>query len=199
MTIKVVAVAVLSVLAGALGLYLLDPESSSGAEGATAETTEASLDAYLVGEMRGLIRQEPRTLPAIPVLKPDGEPALLTELDPKIRLVNVWASWCGPCRAEMPQLARLQEALGDEDFEVAALNVDREGPPKAYEALSDWGAEGLPVYADPSLAAAVEIARGALPMSVIVDRDGTVLYEYIGPLEWDAPEALAFFEALKAR
>jgi len=224
MNIKVVLVGLLSVAAAALAVLMLNPEgrgnpaqrggdaemTANGAESGTlvgtdaasvaaATATQAALAPLLVGELKGLVKQSPRPLPKLPVLKPDNSAGFITELSPKVRLWNVWASWCGPCRVEMPALANLQAALGDDTFEVAALNVDFEGFPKAHAALDDWGVEGLVVYADPSLDAAQSIAKGFLPMSVVTDQDGMVLYEFIGTLDWDAPEVIAFFTALKAR
>lgn len=181
----------------ALGLYLLNPESSSGVSTAWAEK-QALLAPLLVGEMAKLDKVIPRPVPSIIVMRDDGSPIALDEFSGKALLINIWASWCIPCKAEMPELAALQTALGDNAFEVVAVTVDRGGIDQARDTLLDWGIKELNLYADPTGKAAIDVARGKLPMSLVVTADGTVLYEFLGPLAWDKPEALRFFETLKS-
>ena len=161
-------------------------------------TPKTGLDAYLVGEMSKIrVHGAPGPVSKQILTNEAGEKFTLRDWKGKAMLVNLWASWCAPCKKEMPELANLQKHLGDDDFEVVAINVDRGGIGQARDVLAEWGIDGLDLYAEPTMAIAFEVANGALPMSMIVDKDGIVRASFLGPLKWDAPEALALFEALK--
>jgi len=160
---------------------------------------DVALAPYLKGEMQELEPLPTREpLYEYPIYLDSGELVPLNRFKGKALLINIWASWCAPCRAEMPELAHLQQELGDDDFEVVAINADYGGLEQAREVLEEWDITGLAVYADPTLKTAQELANGRLPMSLLVARDGTVVAKYLGPLKWDAPEALTLFRALKA-
>lgn len=162
-------------------------------------TVDSAIQPYLKGEMAklkvpdGNIRVSDHI-----IMLEDGSPVALSELAKgRVLLVNLWASWCAPCRKEMPELAHLQKLLGDDGFEVVAITVDRGGIAAARETLDEWGIEGLALYAEPTMKIAMDLANGALPTSVIVDKKGVVRATYLGPLKWDAPEAQALIKALK--
>ena len=121
----------------------------------------------------------------------------LRDFKGKVLLINFWASWCAPCRAEMKDLAALQKQLGNDDFEVIAVNADRGGIKMADRTLKEWGIEGLTLYADPKLALVQEFASVGLPTSLIVSKDSKIIARYLGELDWDAPESVAFFKALR--
>ena len=157
------------------------------------------LGPYLKGPLAGLtVNADPTPVTDHIVATQDGSPIKLSDMTGKAMLINLWASYCVPCRVEMPELAALQQELGDERFEVVAVNVDRGGHRMAAEIMEEWDVVGLNVYADPTAKIAFDLGQGALPMSLIVDRQGLVRAYYLGPLKWDAPEALTFFEALRA-
>ncbi len=161
-------------------------------------TVDAPINSYLIGEMAKLTLPEtPQSLSSHIIMRADGSPVALKELAGKVMLINLWAPWCAPCRAEMKELAALEEQLGDDDFEVVAINVNRGGIPEAEETLKDWGVSGLNLYAEPTMKIAFDLAEGALPTSLVVDKTGAVRALYLGPLKWDAPESLALFKALK--
>ena len=131
------------------------------------------------------------------IMAETGEPKKLSQMAGKAMLINLWAPWCAPCRAEMKELANLQTHLGDDEFEVIAINVDRGGILQAEETLQEWGIEGLALYAEPTMGIAIDLAEGKLPTSFVVDKAGEVRALFVGPLAWDKPEALELFEALK--
>lgn len=156
------------------------------------------IEPFLKGAMAELtVPDAPMPLSDHIIMSENGEPKKLSLMAGKAMLINLWAPWCAPCRAEMKELANLQHELGDADFEVVAVNVNRGGIPEARETLEEWGIEGLPLYAEPTMKIAFDLAEGALPTSFIVDKAGNVRALYLGPLAWDGPEALALFEALK--
>jgi thiol-disulfide isomerase/thioredoxin len=153
---------------------------------------------YLTGEMAKLtVPAAPQVLSDHIIMSENGEPQKLSDMKGRAMLINLWAPWCAPCRAEMSELANLQHELGDADFEVIAINVDRGGIGQARATLEEWGIEGLGLYAEPTMAIAFDLAEGALPTSFVVDKAGNVRALFLGPLAWDKPEALAMFEALK--
>jgi len=120
-------------------------------------------------------------------------------------LLNLWATWCVPCREEMPALADLQTKLGGADFEVVAVNIDTNNPdkPKAWLKEVGIGAERLAYYADPSARVFQELKRigkaFGMPTTVLIDPNGCEIASLAGPAEWASEDALAMIRtALKA-
>lgn len=161
-------------------------------------TTDHAINSYLNGEMAKLTLPEKlEPVAGHIIMRADGSPVALDEMKGKVLLVNLWAPWCAPCRAEMKELAHLQQALGDDKFEVVTVNVDRGGIAQAKETLKEWGVETLPVYAEPTMKIAIDLGGGRLPTSVIVDSNSIVRAVFVGPLAWDKPESIKLFTALK--
>ena len=131
--------------------------------------------------------------PAPEVNFTDGEanPLTLADFRGKVVLVNLWATWCGPCIREMPTLDRLQAELGSADFEVVAIAQDRKGLEVVTPFVRDHGLEQLRVYIDSSSQATRAFGALGLPTSVLIDRAGNEIGRLIGPAEWDSPEAFA--------
>lgn len=127
----------------------------------------------------------------------DGQetPLTLAAWKGRVVLLNLWATWCAPCRSEMPALDRLQAAMGGEDFEVVALSVDRKGIEASAKFLQDAGIEHLRLYVDASSKAMFDLRARGLPTTFLIDRQGRLIGRLIGPAEWDAPEAKALISA----
>jgi len=119
----------------------------------------------------------------------DGKPLKLSDWRGKVTLVNLWATWCAPCRKEMPALAALQSKLGGPDFEVLAISIDRKGAVASAAFLDEAKATALKLYVDPSSKALGALQAIGLPASVLIDRDGREIGRLLGPAEWNAPEA----------
>ncbi|SDD80791.1 TlpA disulfide reductase family protein [Kordiimonas lacus] len=182
---------ILVVLLGAAAYRLFLPST-------TSFPADAPINSYLKGEMAKLsLPEEPKGLTDHIIMREDGSPIKLSAMKGKAMLINLWASWCAPCRAEMHELANLQRELGDDTFEVVAITVDRGGVLQAKDTLEEWGVEGLNLYAEPTMAIALELADGKLPTSYIIGADGQVKAYFLGPLKWDTPDAIALFTALK--
>ena len=118
-----------------------------------------------------------------------GAAKLLSNWRGKVVLVNLWATWCGPCRKEMPALARLQSKLGGADFEVVAISIDRKGAPASAAFLAEAGATALKLYIDPSTKSLGAVQAIGLPATLLIDREGREIGRLLGPAEWDSPEA----------
>lgn len=120
-----------------------------------------------------------------------GATRSLAQFRGKALLVNFWATWCAPCREEMPALDRLQEKLGSEQFEVIALSLDRGGPERASRFLLDFGNRNLTLYLADITAVRRAIGVFGLPTTLLLDREGREVYRVVGPAEWDSPEMIA--------
>jgi thiol-disulfide isomerase/thioredoxin len=132
---------------------------------------------------------------------PDGRKLNLGDFRGRAVLLNLWATWCVPCRAEMPALDRLQAQAGGPGFEVVAVNVDTARLDRPAAFLDQVGVRTLSRYADPS-ADAFETLRVSgkalgLPASLLIDAQGCELALIGGPAKWDSPDALALIAALK--
>lgn len=116
-----------------------------------------------------------------------GEPRTLAHFKGKLVLLNLWATWCAPCREEMPALDRLQAALGGPRFEVVALSVDQQGPEVARKFFADVGVKSLALYVDRSAQATFKLGAVGLPSTLLVDPRGREIGRHVGPAKWDSP------------
>lgn len=128
-----------------------------------------------------------------------GRQRNLSEFRGKVVLLNIWATWCGPCRREMPSLDRLQRLLGGADFDVVALSIDRSGIETVRKFYADVGIRNLPSYLDSSGKAARELATIGVPATLLIDRAGRELGRLIGPAEWDEPDIVQFLKRIIAQ
>jgi thiol-disulfide isomerase/thioredoxin len=142
------------------------------------------------------IPTEPARLRDLAFKQPDGRDTTLSALRGKTVLVNLWATWCAPCRHEMPALDRLQQKFGGPDFEVVAINIDTRNPEKAKAFLDEVGVKSLAQYADPSAKIFQDLKSVGrafgMPTTLLLDKDGCELAYLAGPAEWSSPDAFAF-------
>ncbi len=171
---------------------------------ASSAQRSARLAPLAHGDIAALaVERTPRYATPIAFDGPDGHKLTLADFRGRALILNLWATWCVPCRAEMPALDRLQARAGAADFEVVAVDVDtaRLDRPKAF--LDGIGVKSLARYADPS-ADSFESLRVAgkalgLPTSLLIDKDGCELGVVAGPVNWDSDDAAKVVEALKGR
>jgi thiol-disulfide isomerase/thioredoxin len=186
-----------------VAVYVTGDGQGNGGEGGVCEAAApraAALDPLATGELAAFqVAKEPQKLTDLAFTGADEEPMTLADFQGRVALVNLWATWCAPCRAEMPALDRLQAALGGEDFAVVPVSVDTGERDRPAQFLESIGVENLPLYTDPSTKIFEALkARGlavGLPVTVLLDRDGCRLGHINGPAEWDSEDGRALIEA----
>ena len=130
-------------------------------------------------------------MPELQFVDGEGHALTLAEFRGRVVLLNIWATWCVPCRKEMPTLDRLQAKLGSRDFQVVALSIDRAGIPPVGQFYKELGLTALGTYVDKSGKAAGSLGTVGIPTTLLVDRDGQEVARKVGPAEWDSPEVIA--------
>lgn len=138
------------------------------------------------------MHEAPQDLPPITFQDDAGQTLSLDAWRGKYVLLNVWATWCVPCRREMPTLDSLQASLGGETFEVLALSIDRAGVEAVRRFYDEIGVANLRLLIDESGRAAGDWGVVGLPTTILVDPERRELGRLIGPAEWDRPEMSAF-------
>ena len=146
-----------------------------------------------------VMHDAPKPVAAINFDDAQGRSRSLAEFKGKVVLLNIWATWCGPCRKEMPALDRLQAALGGPEFEVVALSIDRGGTDAVRKFFADIGIRTLAMYLDSSGQALRTLSALGLPTTLLIDREGREIGRLIGPAEWDSPEMIEFVRCVVAK
>ena len=164
-----------------------------------AQAAAAALDPLVGGELAAFtIARQPEDLSALRFNGADGGPTTLAAFDGKVALVNLWATWCAPCRKEMPSLDRLQAALGGADFSVVPISIDTGDPMRPGTFLEEIGVKNLPVYTDRTTRIFEELkTKGiavGLPVTLLLDRKGCHLGHINGPAEWDSEDGRRLIE-----
>ncbi|MEK9971626.1 MAG: TlpA disulfide reductase family protein [Ferrovibrio sp.] len=131
-------------------------------------------------------------------LDPKDQTVTLEAFRGKVVLVNLWATWCAPCREEMPALDRLQGMRGGKDFAVLAIAQDRAGRAKVEKFLADIRATRLAPYLDTSMKSGRAWGVFGLPTSILIDRQGREVGRFVGGAEWDQADALKLIDAVIA-
>ncbi len=135
-----------------------------------------------------VMHEAPKAVGAIAFRDDRGQTRSLADFKGKVVLLNIWATWCGPCRREMPALDRLQAALGGPDFEVVPVSIDRGGLETVRKFYSEIGVRNLAMYVDASGQALRTVGAMGLPTTLLIDRAEREIGRIVGPAEWDSPE-----------
>jgi thiol-disulfide isomerase/thioredoxin len=142
------------------------------------------------GQMAAFIfRKSPEELPEVKFLDAEGKERTLAHWRGKVVLLNLWATWCLPCRKEMPALDRLQAEMGSDKFQVVAVSVDRTGLAGARKFLDETKTGKLALYADPTARLATTLRAAGLPATLLLDAQGREVGRLLGPAEWDSDDA----------
>lgn len=141
---------------------------------------------------------EPKAAPDVALTDPADAEHRLADWRGKVLLVNFWATWCAPCREEMPSLDALQGALGGDDFQVLTVASGRNPPPAIDRFFEEEGIANLPKLMDPRQQLARAFGVAGLPVSVLIDRDGREVARLIGDADWNSPAAHSVIEQMIA-
>jgi thiol-disulfide isomerase/thioredoxin len=199
-----VLAALLGAGAGLAGVYGIGALTRNGAaadpECAEALKTAQKLKSLTHGEVAAVAPAEKAMrVPDITFHDGAGKAVKLSDFRGRTVLVNLWATWCVPCRKEMPALDKLASLLGGPDFSVVAINIDTRDPEKPKKFLSEIGATKLSYYEDASGNVFQELKRVGramgLPTSIIVDKKGCEVAHIAGPAEWASADAIALLKA----
>jgi len=125
----------------------------------------------------------------------NNESLTLSTLKGKVVLLNFWATWCPPCREEIPSMMKLNSAMAGKPFQMVAVSID-EGGKKAVEDFFKDSHFTLPAYLDPETSAAKVYGITGVPETFVIDKGGIIVKKVIGPMDWNSPEAIAFLERL---
>jgi thiol-disulfide isomerase/thioredoxin len=203
-------------LTGVLAVVLLGATATwvgvtgRGQQGVTAPECRASeaaaqrLARFARGEVAAVVTSKnPARPPDVNFVGPEGQAVALADFKGRAVLVNLWATWCVPCRQEMPALDKLQATLGGRDFEVVAINVDTRNPEKPKTWLAENGIRHLAYYSEPTGKLLQVLQRSGhvigLPTTVLVDAAGCEIALLKGPAEWAGDDAIALVRAALGR
>nr|WP_298098516.1 TlpA disulfide reductase family protein [uncultured Shinella sp.] len=210
---KLIAIAGLAgLLAGGAAIYV--KESLSGnATGAVASADPAAcplaaakaeaITPFSKGQVAAMRTvDEHRTLPDLVFDGPDGKRKTIADFAGKTLLVNLWATWCVPCREEMPALNALQKDLGSDKFEVVAINIDTGDDEKPKTFLDETKVHDLGYYRDASMGVFNTLKKEGLafglPVTLLMDDKGCLISAMNGPAAWDSEDAKALINAALA-
>ncbi|MDQ6432669.1 TlpA disulfide reductase family protein [Mesorhizobium sp. LHD-90] len=175
-----------------------DPADSCTLKADMAKTVAASA----TGQVAAMLPADPpQSLAKLAFNAPDGKPMTLADRAGKTVLLNLWATWCAPCRAEMPALDALQKEAGDDGFEVIAVNVDSGDDTKPKKFLAETQISALAYYRDNTLDLFNDLKRRGLalglPVTLLIDGEGCLLAHMNGPAEWAGEDAKKLIAAAR--
>jgi thiol-disulfide isomerase/thioredoxin len=140
--------------------------------------------------------KEKSAAPAISVISMDNQQLTLASLKGKVVLLNFWATWCPPCREEIPSMIKLNSSMVGKPFKMVCVSVDEGGKKAVEDFFKNSGYYSLPAYVDPSGQAARSYGITGVPETFVIDRNGIVVKRVIGGLNWNSPEVISFIEGL---
>ena len=203
---KGLMIAALAALAGFGAVYLTF--GRSGNDGTVSDAPPAVANAgapsvgggagsgFKLGKMAAFVmKKAPEALPDIEFQDATGATRKLSDFKGRTVLLNLWATWCAPCRKEMPGLDKLQRTMGGEKFEVVALSLDRQGAEASQKFLKEVGATALNLYVDSTAKQGLALKLLGMPTTILIDAEGREVGRLAGEAEWDSDEAKHLIEA----
>ena len=207
---KLIAIAAIAgIIAGAAAVYVKETGygnatvSADASECAPSVEQAQSLKTLTKGEVAAMTAvTEPRKLTNIIFKDARDADTSLKDFAGKTVLLNLWATWCVPCREEMPALNALEKEMGDDHFQVVAVNIDTGGADKPKTFMAETGVDSLGLYRDSSMGVFNDLKKEGLafglPVTLLVNEKGCLLGSMNGPAEWDSDDAKALIEGAKS-
>ena len=206
------AAVVLAVVAVLAAVYVNDAPYGNNSDGADATATASiaacspsielakALQPFATGDVAAMASaSEPKSLAALAFNSPQGEPMTVGDMSGKTLLINLWATWCAPCREEMPALDELQSVMGSDAFEVVAINIDQGDDSKPTAFLQEIGVGSLGFYRDNTMGVFNDLKKEGLafglPVTLLVDESGCLVANMNGPAHWSSDDAKAYVGA----
>lgn len=202
--------ALLGVVAGAAGVYVMESRSGNGAATQTADAGQCAASKDRIARLTPLMKGQvaamapvdpPRRLDQLTFKDGSGAERRMADFAGRSVLLNLWATWCVPCREEMPALDALEKAEGNDRFEVVAVNIDTGGDEKPRAFLSETGVSALKPYRDSSMGIFNALKREGLafglPVTLLIDDQGCLLSAMNGPASWDSADGRALVTAVR--
>ena len=134
---------------------------------------------------------QPQPAPKAEFRNAGGRRLTLADFRGRVVLLNIWATWCPPCRSETPSLDRLQAMHQGDGLSVLAVSVDEGGSVAVRRFFQQSGVRNLPLYLDVDGATARAFGASSIPTTLLIDREGNVVGSLVGAMQWDSPDALA--------
>ncbi|MCB1512916.1 MAG: TlpA family protein disulfide reductase [Hyphomicrobiaceae bacterium] len=188
--------AALAVVVGLTAIYVIVSANDNGRTPHNTAEPGTRGGKLNTGAMATFVfRDAPTAIPELRFNGPDGKPLTLASFKGRVVVLNLWATWCGPCKLEMPHLAKLKTALGDRDFAVVAVSLDRGSPDKPKKFLASANLAPLDLYHDPDAQIGFKLMAIGMPVTLVIDAEGREVGRLVGPAEWDSPEAIRLIRA----
>lgn len=199
-----------AILCGGLGfaaIYASRPGSDNGSgtiEPVPGGTRSAPVAAaapagnpLATGDMITFVfKKAPEPVPDFSFADAAGAQKSLADFKGKVVLLNMWATWCVPCRKEMPALDRLQKELGSDRFEVVAMSVDRAGAAASQKFLDEIKVANLKLYSESTSKVVGLLHAPGLPTTLLIDAQGREVGRLVGPAEWDGADAKRLIQSV---
>jgi thiol-disulfide isomerase/thioredoxin len=187
-------------LAGVYGIATLTRNAGGDAACRPAVELASKIAPLAHGEVAALnVAKRPLKVPDLDFTDSTGKPLTLADFKGRTVLLNLWATWCVPCRKEMPALDALEGKIGGPGFQVVAVNIDTRDPDKPKQFLKDIGVLKLAYYADPTARTFQDLKSVGrafgMPTTMLVDPHGCEIGTIAGPAEWASDDAVKLIEA----
>jgi thiol-disulfide isomerase/thioredoxin len=205
-SLKLISIAaVAGIIAGAAAVYIKETGSGNGggetASGQCAATKDLAqkITPLAKGQVAAMVAaNEPRKLTTVAFNDADNKPLTLDSFAGKTVLLNLWATWCVPCREEMPALNALEKDMGSDKFQVVAVNIDTGDDEKPKAFLSETGVDSLKLYRDNTIGVFNNLKKEGLafglPVTLLLDDKGCLISAMNGPAAWDSEDAKALIK-----
>ncbi len=143
-----------------------------------------------------IFHKTPKALPAFEFKDEFGKTRTLQDWSGKVVLLNLWATWCAPCREEMPSLDNLKKHFGHENFDVLAISMDRGGLSKPKKFYDEKRLKNLELYIDPTTKLMFKLKAVGLPATLLIDQEGRELGRLPGPAQWDSQRGIEIIKSV---